>query len=197
MNKKVEAYLKRPYSRVLIPNEDGTFSAEILEFPGCFAEGDRPDEAFNNLEEAAKSWIEASLDQGLEIPEPAMNQGYSGKFALRLPRSLHRQAARMAEKDNTSLNQFLVTAIAARLGAEDFYTKLAERFERRLEAIPANIVVMTVPASLEWQLSKYVSDSRVFQLEKPVTSAASGAANEVAAKVIESPWEEMTNVRGK
>jgi predicted RNase H-like HicB family nuclease len=216
MNKKVEAYLKKPYSRVLIPNDDGTFSAEILEFPGCFAEGDTPDEAFNNLEEAAKSWIEASLEQGLEIPEPAMNQGYGGKIALRLPRSLHRQAARMAEKDNVSLNQFLVTAIAARLGAEDFYTKLAERFERRLGAIPANIVVMTLPATLKWQSTKHMSAGRVFQLvgpatlkwqvshyvsaagrvfqlDEPATPAASGTANEVAAKAIESPSEEMTN----
>jgi predicted RNase H-like HicB family nuclease len=141
MKKDPEDYLKEPYSRILIPNDDGTFSAEILEFPGCFAQGNTSDEAFCNLEKAAQSWILASVAQGLEIPEPAMNQGYSGKVALRLPKSLHRQAARMAERDGTSLNQFLVTAIAARLGAEDFYTQLADRFEHRMATTAANVII--------------------------------------------------------
>ena len=57
MKKKPEDYLKEPYSRVLLPEEDGRFSAEILEFPGCFAQGDNPGEAFDNLEMTAKSWI--------------------------------------------------------------------------------------------------------------------------------------------
>jgi hypothetical protein len=43
----------------------------------------------------------------------------------------------MAERDGTSLNQFLVSAIAARVGAEDLYTRLIERFERRF-ALLAN-----------------------------------------------------------
>ncbi len=135
------AYLKEPYSRILIPNDDGTFSAEILEFPGCFAEGDTANEAIQNLEAAAEAWIEASLAQGQEIPEPEMNQGYGGKVALRLPRSLHRKAARLAERDGTSLNQFLVTAIAARVGAEDLYTRLAEQIEQQLAKATNNLTV--------------------------------------------------------
>src|SRR5712691_10885211 len=104
MPKSIQEYLKEPYARILIPDEEGGFSAEILEFPGCFAEGDTANEAMQNLEEAAEAWIEAALAQGLEIPEPMINQGYGGKIALRLPRGLHRQAARMAERDGTSLN---------------------------------------------------------------------------------------------
>lgn len=137
-NREPTAYLKEPYSRILIPNEDGTFSAEILEFPGCFAEGETANEAIKNLEAAAAAWIEASLAQGLEIPEPETNQGYGGKIALRLPRSLHRQAARMAARDGTSLNQFLVTAIAARLGAEDLYARLADRLEQHVSSSATN-----------------------------------------------------------
>jgi predicted RNase H-like HicB family nuclease len=132
MGKNPEEYLKGPYSRILIPDENGFFSAEIMEFPGCFSEGKTPDEAMRNLEAVAKSWIEATLEQGQEIPEPFMNQGFGGKIALRLPRSLHRQAVRMAERDNISLNQFLISAIAARIGAEDFYTQLSEKFESRV-----------------------------------------------------------------
>lgn len=147
MLKSPEDYLKEPYTRILIPDENDTYSAEILEFPGCFAQGDTPDEAIQNLNEVAKSWIEASIEQGQEIPEPFMNQGYGGKIALRIPRSLHRQSVQMAERDGVSLNQFLISAIAARIGAEDFYTHLYEKFNRQL-AIGAINVFITKPISI-------------------------------------------------
>ena len=141
-----DEYLKLPYSRVLIPDE-GSYAAEILEFPGCFSEGETPDEAITNLEKAARSWIEAALAQGLDIPEPYLNQGYAGKIALRLPRSMHRQATRLAERDGVSLNQFLVSAIAARIGAEDLYTRLADKIERRLAKMEQKISTLQVNAA--------------------------------------------------
>jgi predicted RNase H-like HicB family nuclease len=139
MERAAKEYLKEPYARILIPSE-GTFSAEILEFPGCFAEGGNPNEAFTNLEEAAEEWIEACLDQGQEIPEPFVNQGFGGKIALRLPRSMHRQAVQMAERDGVSLNQFLVSAIAARIGAEDLYTRIVNRFKGQIASTTASII---------------------------------------------------------
>ena len=115
------SYLKQPYTRLLMPDEDGGYYAEILEFPGCRAQGETPGEAYGNLERAAESWIEASLEQEQTIPEPFNNLGFSGRIALRLPRSLHRQAVMMAERDGISLNQFLMSAVASRVGAEEFF----------------------------------------------------------------------------
>lgn len=66
---KAREILTKTYSRVLIPYEGGV-SAKMLEFPGCFAEGNTPDEAFKNLESAAFSWVLACLETGQEIPEP-------------------------------------------------------------------------------------------------------------------------------
>jgi predicted RNase H-like HicB family nuclease len=133
MPKTPTEYLREPYSRVLVPDEGGGYSAEILEFPGCFAEGETADEAMQALEHAAESWIQAALDQGQDIPQPFLNQGYGGKVALRLPRSLHRRAAQFAERDGTSLNQFLVSAIAVRVGAEEFYSRLVAQLAEKLE----------------------------------------------------------------
>lgn len=146
MLKKPDDYLKLPYSRILIPDE-GSYAAEILEFPGCFSQGETPDEAITNLEKAARSWIQVALAQGLEIPEPYLNQGYAGKIALRLPRSMHRQATRLAERDGVSLNHFLVSAIAARIGAENFYTRLSEKIERRLANMEQKISTLRVTAA--------------------------------------------------
>jgi len=139
MNRSVknpEEYLTQPYSRILIPDEkSGTFAAEILEFPGCVSQGDTAQEAYERLEEAAKGWIEAALDLGQEIPPPGLVHGYSGKFALRLPKSLHRQAVRAAERDGTSLNQFIVTALAEKIGATTLYDHLTRRFQQQVVAI--------------------------------------------------------------
>jgi predicted RNase H-like HicB family nuclease len=125
-------YLQQPYARIVIPTEPSGFHAEILEFPGCFAQGDTPEEAYANLEKAAESWIEACLSQGQEVPEASSSLTFSGRIVLRLPRGIHRQASRMAERDQISLNTYLVSAVSARVGAEDFYKTLADRFEHRI-----------------------------------------------------------------
>lgn len=123
-----QTLLKLPYTRVLIPDaETGTYTAELLEFPGCVAQGDSPAEAYARLEEAARSWIEAAEEVGQEIPEPAAANEYGGRFALRLPRSLHRQASQLAQRDGTSLNQFIVTALAEKVGATTLYRGLELR----------------------------------------------------------------------
>lgn len=137
--KKPKDYLKEPYARILIPDENGGFYAEILEFPGCFAEGATPDETFANLEDAAESWIQACINHGQEIPGASSKIGFSGKIALRLPKSIHRQAVRIAERDGTSLNQFLLSAISARVGADDLYNLMAQRLENRLVATAFNL----------------------------------------------------------
>ena len=125
-------YLREPYARVVIPDEAGGYYGEILEFPGCFAEGDSVEKAYKHLEGAAESWIEVRLSQGQEVPIPFSNLNYSGTISLRIPRTIHKRAAIMAERDQVSLNSFLTTAIASRVGAEDFYTTLTNRLESRI-----------------------------------------------------------------
>jgi len=115
--KTVEDYLAEPYRRVLIPDrETQTYTAMISEFPGCIAQGDTVDEAYTNLEDAAKSWIEASLELGNEIPDTALNQKFSGKILLRVPKILHERASRSAESEGVSLNQFIVSVLSRYVG---------------------------------------------------------------------------------
>lgn len=130
--KKAKDYLQQPYARVVIPVEPNSFHAEILEFPGCFAQGETVEKAYANLEIAAESWIDSCQAQGQEVPEPSSSLTYSGRIAFRLPRSIHRRAAQLAERDASSLNTFLVSAVAEKVGAEDLYSVLARRLEQRL-----------------------------------------------------------------
>ena len=64
------------------------------------------------LEEAKQDWLSAALEDGVEIPEPQSQEEYSGRFNLRIPKSLHRALAISAKREGVSLNQ-LVTAILA------------------------------------------------------------------------------------
>lgn len=141
--KTPEQYLREPYSRILIPEEEGGYSAEILEFPGCFSQGDTAQEALSNLEEAAENWIEATLAQGRPIPEPTAEFAYSGKVALRLPRSLHRKAAQLAARDKMSLNTFIVEAVAEKVGARDFYAGVIHHIDKRLERLEQRVEKVT------------------------------------------------------
>lgn len=59
------------YTRAFVLDEEsGTFTALIIEFPGCATEGSSLIEAYDNLEKVAESWIEAALEMGQEIPAP-------------------------------------------------------------------------------------------------------------------------------
>jgi predicted RNase H-like HicB family nuclease len=122
-------YLKRPYGRFVVPESDGTFRAEIIEFPGCIAVGDTAAEALANLENVAESWLEATIAKGQRVPDPIESAGFSGKLVVRLPKSLHKKAAHAAARDGVSLNQFIVSSISEQVGMRAIgYTTLGQPF---------------------------------------------------------------------
>jgi antitoxin HicB len=116
MTARVSDYLKLPYGRCVVPDSDGSFRSEIVEFPGCFAVGDTAAEALANLENVAASWLAAAIAKGQRIPEPIENGPFSGKLVVRLPKTLHKKAAHAAARDRVSLNQFIVSSIAEQVG---------------------------------------------------------------------------------
>lgn len=110
------ARLRMPYARLLVPEEEGGYRAEILEFPGCIALGDDAAEALYELEVAAEDWIDAALEMGSPIPPPLEETNFSGRLNLRLPKSLHRKATLAADFDGVSLNQLIVASLAEYIG---------------------------------------------------------------------------------
>lgn len=133
--KTVDEILKRPYSRVLTPEGDGRFSASILEFPGCFSQGNSPEEAYANLEEAARNWVEAAIAQRLDIPEAQSPQRAGGRVLLRLPRSLHQRLSMLAERDGVSLNQYIVASLAERVGAVSAGYRLINEVQKVMRGV--------------------------------------------------------------
>ena len=136
MNMKTKTpkdYLKEPYAFLLMPDaESGTYAAEVQEFEGCFSQGRTADEAMANLREAAENWIEATLQQGRPIPRPFATIEVSGKFALRLPVSLHEKVQRLADRDEVSVNTFLVEAIAEKVGAIEYVDRHMVKLDQKM-----------------------------------------------------------------
>jgi len=105
----VKEYLDRPYHIVIqhIADESGNYYlATVRELDGCMSHGDTYVEAFENVQEAMEGWIETKLENGFTVPEPTDENQYSGKFLLRIPKTLHARLALEAEKEGVSLNQY-------------------------------------------------------------------------------------------
>lgn len=77
MVKSAADYLKLGYMRIFVPEEDGQFSASILEFRGCYEYGGSLAEAYERLESVAVAWIEAELSRGKKIPLPVDHKKFA------------------------------------------------------------------------------------------------------------------------
>jgi antitoxin HicB len=63
---------------------------------------------------------------GIIIPEPTLpapDDEPSGKFTVRVPRSLHRKLTEQAKREGVSLNQFVNVALAETIGTKIATTK--------------------------------------------------------------------------
>lgn len=106
--KNLDYYLSLPYKIMLYPAEEGGFVVEIPELPGCISQGETREEALAMIEDAKIAWLQVAMESGHEIPEPVQkDENFSGKFVLRIPKSLHRDLVKRAKDENASLNQLV------------------------------------------------------------------------------------------
>ena len=88
--------------------EDKGFIAEAPDLPGCSAWGATEANAAREAQRAIAAWLEAANAAGREIPKPSVAEPldrYSGKFIVRVPRTVHARLARKAKQEGASLNQ--------------------------------------------------------------------------------------------
>ena len=115
MKKDFKYYMSLNYPvqiSVIPEDEGGGYFGCIPLLPGCWTDGETFEEAYKNILEVKALWIEDMLDRGMPIAEPNMKQSYSGKFVVRVPKTLHRMLAEKAESEGISLNQFVNNSLA-------------------------------------------------------------------------------------
>jgi len=127
VKKDIKYYLSLnyPIEIVKIPeDEGGGYSAciPILGRNAFISDGETIEEVLKNLEIIKEENFKRMLEKGIPIPEPEeqKDEDYSGKFLVRIPKELHRELVRRANKNGTSLNQYLQYVIAKGLMSSSF-----------------------------------------------------------------------------
>ncbi len=147
-----ERYLEQPY-HVAIVQEEGAengWTARVEELPGCMAAGSTRVEAVAGVDQAMRDWIMDALAHGRDIPRPHAVSSHSGRLLVRMPRSLHGDLSNAAEREEVSLNQFIISALASavgwrqREGGEAARSNAYESARRR--ALNLNVVVLWLVA---------------------------------------------------
>ena len=98
-----------PYTFIIQPYNDESgvyYIGKVLELDGCTTDGITKEEVLENIKEAMEGWIETKLVNGFAVPEPVAESEASGRFTLRLPKTLHQRLALEAKKEGVSLNQY-------------------------------------------------------------------------------------------
>jgi antitoxin HicB len=158
----LEYYLALQYPVRLIAEREGGYTALVPDLEGCMTQGETLEEAAAMAEDARRGWIEVEFERGNDIPLPSYAEEYSGKFNVRIPRSLHHALAMASEDEGISLNQYVV-ALLARGDAQAHIERRLGNVEDELHAIHAQLKryrVTELPAVASEQLGGAQADRR-------------------------------------
>ncbi len=112
--------LEYPFTiRPLSDEEGGGYVLEFPDLAGCMADGETPEEAIREGQDALRSWIQTQHQLDRPIPPPSRPETYSGKWQMRVPKSIHRRLAERAKVEGVSLNTLVVTLISEGLGQRE------------------------------------------------------------------------------
>lgn len=139
--------------------------AEFPDLPGCVGAGDTAEEAVLMATDAKKAWIEIALEDGKNIPDAKNLYGndYSGKFTLRLPKTLHKELTLQADDEGVSLNQYILYLMTKGLNKEKATT--IESVEKVNKFITSAISLFQDAAIKPWNV-KYLSEEISFAKQK-------------------------------
>lgn len=117
--KDLAYYMGLPYTYSVTPSEvDGkpTYYVRVSELKGCGTSGKTLEEAMTLIREAMEGWLEVALEEEMPIPEPGDEDQFSGKFQVRVPKTVHAALARKADQEGVSLNLFVASELARAVG---------------------------------------------------------------------------------
>jgi predicted RNase H-like HicB family nuclease len=131
--------------------EDQEYLATCPSFPGLTAFGDTEEEALSEGKIALQGFIETCDANAIPLPEPAIKGKFSGKFQLRLPKTLHRLAVLMARTDDVSLNVYITDAVRARVSGEQIGAQVLKEVRQHLlqtRSLAASALTVAQPVAL-------------------------------------------------
>jgi antitoxin HicB len=138
----LEEYLALDYPFVAHPDPEGGYVILFPDLPGCMTQVETIEEIGTAASEICALWIESEYEDGKDIPLPSYPEEYSGKFNLRLPRSLHRILAEGAERNNVSLNTYVIGLLERghlQTSMQGLLQELEGRLVERIQGLEAQL----------------------------------------------------------
>lgn len=130
--KNIDYFMSLPYRieiQPIPPSKGGGYDASIplLGKRSVCGYGETIEEALNDLQTVKKERLRSYLEEGLTIPEPnEEEENYSGKFVVRIPKSLHRELSERAKQNEVSLNQFITSILSSGLAFDIYHSSLQD-----------------------------------------------------------------------
>lgn len=112
INQPLSFYIDLHYPIALYPEENGGFTAAVMDLPGCVSQGHTVEAAIEGIQAARDHWLETAYKHGDLIPLPSTKAAYNGKALINMPSTLHRRLADSARREGVSLNQYIVTLLS-------------------------------------------------------------------------------------
>lgn len=89
------------------------FEARVRELPDLVEYADSVEEAYELAVDGIEATAAAFAERGRAMPKPSeVEEDFSGRVTLRVPRSLHRSLAMKADDEGVSLNQLMVAVLS-------------------------------------------------------------------------------------
>lgn len=175
MSKDLNYYLQKKYRIEIIPvsdEEGGGFIAKLPQFGrmGIIGDGETIEDAIKDLEKSKSLRFKRYIEEGVAIPVPEDEifiGDYSGKFLVRIPKTIHKELVFAAKTEGVSLNQLAGSILAAGLeghNANKSFTKILEEIEwvkENICAIKCNLE-SNLKLHLSFESSSYKADEYAY-----------------------------------
>lgn len=117
MDRTLDDYLGLGYVYEVVPAEEGGSVVRYTDLPSCFAQVEEGEDIRQVARDVLTEWLTLALEDGDDIPVPQAAREYSGRFVLRVPRSMHASLATAADREGVSTNTYIVSLLAERHAA--------------------------------------------------------------------------------
>lgn len=117
---------------------DILYVARVHELPDVEEYGVSYDEALLLVKDTIVTAYELCIQQGINFPEPMpinAAQNASGRITLRMPKTLHSNLIKQSELEDVSLNQYIVTTLAAKYGQCQMTDLILSEIKQRFAGI--------------------------------------------------------------
>lgn len=95
--------------RPLSEEDGGGYLVKFPDLPGCIADGETPEEAIREAQDALEAWLGTAREFGYHIPAPGSSDS---KESHSFPSPLHFRLAERAEQEGISIHTLVVSMLS-------------------------------------------------------------------------------------